>query len=156
MKRGDPSKGPQDDQMCALHSLRPKGTRTKVTVLLGWESYWSCALLCHLNNHQPSLLIIRRSHNAWSIKKEAVWLEQMLNRANMATSYKAFWFKGILEEVYETGGHQITFDKIVCQTNNLLIYQLIDTQASFCWSVNKKTPWLTGAKSARKIAGASV
>ncbi len=46
-------------------------------------------------------------------KKEAVWLEQMLNRANMATSYKAFWFKGILEEVYETGGHQMSFDKIV-------------------------------------------
>ena len=48
-------------------------------------------------------------------KREAIWLEQMLDRSNMATSYKAYWMKGIIAEVFETQSRVVSFERIVCR-----------------------------------------
>lgn len=49
---------------------------------------------------------------------EAWWLERMLNQANMATSYKLFWFKGIFELIVENNHQVISFEDI----GNKMIY----------------------------------
>lgn len=46
-------------------------------------------------------------------KNESIWLEQMLDRANMVTSYKIYWFIGIFEEIVLRTSKTIDFDTLV-------------------------------------------
>jgi len=62
--------------------------------------------------------------------QEAIWLEKMLNHSNMATSYKAYWLKGIIEEVIEES-QIITFDRLI---NRMIVnawYPIIQYKLSF-------------------------
>lgn len=44
---------------------------------------------------------------------ESWWMEQMLNRANMATSYKAYWLMGIIEYITEKEVSRVKFEDIM-------------------------------------------
>lgn len=43
----------------------------------------------------------------------AIWLERMLKYQNMATSYKAFWLKGIVLDIIERQSQHLTFEQII-------------------------------------------
>lgn len=64
-------------------------------------------------------------------KTEAIWLERMLDRKNMATSYKAFWLKAILEEVQESDLSIISFDRLVCRMIVEAWYPLVQYRLNF-------------------------
>lgn len=43
----------------------------------------------------------------------AIWLERMLKYQHMATSYKAFWLKGIVLDIIERQSQYMTFEQII-------------------------------------------
>lgn len=64
-------------------------------------------------------------------QKESIWFERMLDRANMATSYKAYWLKGIICVLIESEAQVISFDKIVCHMIVEAWYPLIQFKLNF-------------------------
>lgn len=66
-------------------------------------------------------------------QKESIWLERMLNKANMVTSYKVYWLKGIISEIIESGGNiqVLSFDRIVCRMIVEAWYPLIQYKLNF-------------------------
>ncbi|MCF8019478.1 MAG: HNH endonuclease [Vallitaleaceae bacterium] len=63
-------------------------------------------------------------------RQEAIWLERMLERSNMVTSYKAYWMIGVLEEIIE--GHDvIDFDKVVSRMITNAWYPIIQYKLNF-------------------------
>ncbi len=64
-------------------------------------------------------------------KNESIWLEQMLDRANMVTSYKIYWFIGIYEEITLNSSKVISFDTIVSRMITNSWYTLIKYKLNF-------------------------
>ena len=64
-------------------------------------------------------------------KNESIWLEQMLDRANMVTSYKIYWFIGVYEEITLNSSKVISFDTIVSRMITNSWYTLIKYKLNF-------------------------
>jgi len=63
-------------------------------------------------------------------RQESIWLERMLNTRRMATSYKAYWMMGVIEEIIE-GNDVISFDSIVCRMITNAWYPIIKYKLNF-------------------------
>ena len=63
--------------------------------------------------------------------KEAWWLEQMLDRANMATSYKAYWMMSIIDIITEEERSEITFVEVVNRMIKHAWYPVVTYKLSF-------------------------
>jgi len=62
---------------------------------------------------------------------EAWWLERMLDKANMVTSYKAYWMMGIIDIITEQDEHIISFEQIVNQMITHAWYPVVTYKLSF-------------------------
>jgi len=54
----------------------------------------------------------------------------MLDRANMVTSYKAFWLQGIIEEIVQ-GNDRMTFHQVVCRMIASAWYPIVQFRLNF-------------------------
>lgn len=69
----------------------------------------------HLNTHE----------------KEAYWLEKMLDKKNMVTSYKAYWMMGIIDIITEDERAEITFVEVINRMIKYAWYPVVTFKLSF-------------------------
>ena len=65
---------------------------------------------------------------------KSIWFERMLDQGIMSTSYKAFWLKGIIEEVIHNNRSEIPFEAIV---NRMIVnawFPIVKFRLSFGYS----------------------
>lgn len=68
------------------------------------------------------------------LNNKSIWFEKMLDQGIMAASYKAFWLKGIIEEVIHNDRSEIPFEAIV---NRMIVnawFPIVKYRLSFGYS----------------------
>ena len=69
-----------------------------------------------------------------SLDNKSIWFEKMLDQGIMAASYKAFWLKGIIEEVIYNNRSEIAFEAII---NRMIVnawFPIVKYRLSFGYS----------------------
>jgi len=85
-------------------------------------------ILCQINDGGGNMTYLNQSDN------KSIWLEKMLDLGIMAASYKAFWLKGIVEEIIYNDRAEIPFEAVV---NRMIVnawFPIVKFRLSFGYS----------------------